>query len=496
VSDRRKYLLILGVIVAALAGAALLAVPGSPIYQKPVLGLDLQGGLEVVLQAEPATKGQKITPDELDKSVSIMESRINKLGVSEPEIRKQGSNQIVIQLAGVHNQAKAAELIGKTAQLMIFDFEPDLASPSKDARDQPVATTTLYGLLKQVQDQAAKGEPQSYYLFRNKSTTTPSKKKGGKPTTTTTHSVKNSAPTLKELLQPYGGKVPAGSEVLKAPPHRLVVSCPVANGCPGATAASPSGTYYYLFKYFPNTETGPPELTGNDLDSSGIRADVNQNNQWTTLLAFKGRGSNQFQKITKAEYDRGKVNAQLAGQGGNHDPTVVTQYAGHSAIVLDGELQSTPYIDYTDSSLQDGISGGAQITTNSQSEAKDLATILQTGALPVSFKQIERTAVSATLGKSSLTQAWHAAAVGLIVVALFLLILYRFLGLVAVFGLAIYALLYYAAILLFNVTLTLPGFAGLILTIGVAADANVVVFERIKEEVRAGKSVRAAIAAG
>jgi SecD/SecF fusion protein len=114
----------------------------------------------------------------------------------------------------------------------------------------------------------------------------------------------------------------------------------------------------------------------------------------------------------------------------------------------------------------------------------------------VSFKQIERTDVSATLGKSSLTQAWHAALVGLIIVALFLLVLYRFLGLVAVFGLVIYSLLYYAAILLFNVTLTLPGFAGLILTIGVAADANVVVFERIKEEVRAGKSVRAAIGAG
>ena len=84
----------------------------------------------------------------------------------------------------------------------------------------------------------------------------------------------------------------------------------------------------------------------------------------------------------------------------------------------------------------------------------------------------------------------QAAIVGLAVVAIFLLVLYRFLGLVAVFGLAIYALFYYAAILLFNVTLTLPGFAGLILTIGVAADANVVVFERIKEEVRAGKSVR------
>ena len=166
--------------------------------------------------------------------------------------------------------------------------------------------------------------------------------------------------------------------------------------------------------------------------------------------------------------------------------------------MLDGVLESTPYIDFQQN--PDGIPGpNAEIDLGaggSIGEAKDLALVLQTGALPVSFKQIERTDVSATLGKDSLRQAWQAALVGLLVVALFLLILYRFLGLVAVVGLAIYALFYYAAILLFHVTLTLPGFAGLILTIGVAADANVVVFERIKEEVRAGKSVRAAISAG
>src|SRR5213076_901576 len=104
--------------------------------------------------------------------------------------------------------------------------------------------------------------------------------------------------------------------------------------------------------------------------------------------------------------------------------------------------------------------------------------------------------VSATLGKDSLRQARNAAIGGLLVVALFLLLLYRFLGLVAVIGLGIYAAFMYGAILLFGVTLTLPGFAGLILTIGVAADANVVVFERIKEEVRAGKTVRSAIATG
>ncbi len=122
--------------------------------------------------------------------------------------------------------------------------------------------------------------------------------------------------------------------------------------------------------------------------------------------------------------------------------------------------------------------------------------MLQTGALPVTFTTLETTAISATLGKDSLREAWKAAIAGLLVVALFLLIFYRVLGVVAVIGLGIYAAFLYAAILLFNVTLTLPGFAGMILTLGVAADANIVIFERVKEEYRAGKSVRAAIAAG
>ena len=122
--------------------------------------------------------------------------------------------------------------------------------------------------------------------------------------------------------------------------------------------------------------------------------------------------------------------------------------------------------------------------------------MLQSGALPVTFKTLETTAISATLGKDSLAEAWKAAIAGLLAVALFLLIFYRVLGVVAVIGLVIYAAFLYAAILLFNVTLTLPGFAGIILTLGVAADANIVIFERVKEEYRAGKSVRAAISAG
>ena len=283
------------------------------------------------------------------------------------------------------------------------------------------------------------------------------------------------------------------------PAHMLVVRCAATSGCLGAGAAgaSKTGTYYYLMKYYPQPvgkQTQIPEMTGGDLVLSGTRADFGQTGSPVVLLQFTNHGSDQFQKITREEADRGQAPLRSTGSQGDY-----LNYVQHFAIVLDGQLESTPYIDFKRN--PDGIAGpNAEIdlgTGGSIKEAKDLALILQTGALPVSFKQIERTDVSATLGKSSLTQAWHAALVGLLVVALFLLVLYRFLGLVAVIGLGIYALFYYAAILLFpGVVLTLPGFAGLILTIGVAADANVVVFERIKEEVRAGKSVRAAISAG
>jgi SecD/SecF fusion protein len=505
VSDRRKYLILMGAIMAAVVGAVLLAVPGSPIHKKPVLGLDLQGGLEVVLKAVPP-KGQQVDAAGMVTAQEIVQSRIDKLGVSSPEVRRQGSNQIVVELAGVHDPAKAAALIGKTAQLQLFDFEADLTGPSTSSNGAPVATPGLYELLTQVQKQAAKGSPEAYYLFRNTTTTktTPAAKKGGKPTTTTTvkHSlVQGPANTLKELLRPYGGKAPAGTQVMKVPDHTTVVSCAETTGCLGVnTNAAISPTYYYLLKYYPTRKTGAgpiPEMTGSDLVRSGTTADFSQTTGLpVVLLQFTGHGAKEFGKITAAEAHRGQVLWQLAGSPAI-SPTN-NPYAQHFAIVLDGQLQSTPYIDFKQN--PDGIAGpNAEIDLGaggSFTDAKNLALVLQTGALPYNFQQVERTDVSSTLGKDSLTQAWHAALVGLIIVAIFLLILYRFLGLVAVFGLAIYAALYYAAILLFNVTLTLPGFAGLILTIGVAADANVVVFERIKEEVRSGKSVKAAISAG
>ncbi len=490
----------MGLIVAAVIGAAFLAIPGSPLYIKPTLGLDLQGGLEVILKAVP-DPGQTINAAQMQTAQQIMVNRVDKLGVASPNVAIQGTDEIVIQLAGVHDPAKAAAIVGSTGKLQFFDFEKDLAPPTV-SNGNPTPYPTLYALLTQahVKSEAKKGTPEAYYLFGTKIDVTHPRVKGKSTTKKTTE--KNAVlagpdPTQKQLLAGFGGHKPSGTTILAVPANREVVSGTQANftGSTSPVKTSPDGIYWYLFKYYPLAPNGPPELTGNDLNESDITADnaTNGDGQPEVVLGFSSRGQREFTAITKAEYDRGRFVAGLHGSSGQLNQ----QYTQHNAIVLDGKLQATPYIDYTDTSFEDGIVGGATIgDMGTLGAAQSLALVLQSGSLPYTFQPLESSEVTATLGKSSLHQAILAAVAGLIIVALFLLLLYRFLGLVAVLGLAIYGLLYYAAILLFNVTLTLPGFAGLILTIGVAADANVVVFERIKEEVRAGKSVRSAISAG
>ena len=123
----RRYLLILAAVLAAVAGVVVLA-----LFRSPTLGLDLQGGLEVILQAK-APQGREITQDDLDRSIEIMRQRIDKLGVSEPVITRQGTDQISVQLAGVHDSGRAAEIIGQTAQLQFFDLQADALPPTAGA---------------------------------------------------------------------------------------------------------------------------------------------------------------------------------------------------------------------------------------------------------------------------------------------------------------------------------------------------------------------------
>ena len=183
-----------------------MAVPSSPIHKKPTLGLDLQGGLEITKQAVPP-KGRKLTKEDLSRSVSIMRDRVDRLGVSEPEIRTQGTDQITIQLPGVKDPETAAKIIGKTAQLELYDLEANLVPPSIDAQRFPVAKTSVYELLAGQQALAKKGTPDQYWLFNKQ------KKLVVGPVT-----------TEKAALAKHNGKVPEGWKLFAVPPGTVVVS--------------------------------------------------------------------------------------------------------------------------------------------------------------------------------------------------------------------------------------------------------------------------------
>ncbi len=453
-SSRRSHLILVSLICLALVGVAFLAVPSSPAHRPLKQGLDLQGGLEYVLKAQPP-KGHKLTTEDLDRSVSIMRNRVDKLGVSEPIITKQGTDQISIQLAGVHNVNQAANIIGSTAQLELYDLEAAAVGPSTSASG-PVATRSVYELLSKVPPAMKVGEPSGYVLFKPVKVATGS----GKNVKTSTVYVRAAGPvpTLHRdpttgnagLLDPYRGHIPAGWKVLPVPHWTALISCSArsATVCPGDPAGVPPAglTDYYLFKNGPykNDRYGPfPNMKGTDLKLSGTRADIDPTQGPVVLMQFTGKGNKAFHTVTRNIATRGQI--QQADQ--------------HFAIVLDNEIRSWPSVSYTQ--FPDGIDptgSGAQITgLQSFNEAKNLALVLQTGALPVNFVPLERTDVSATLGKDSLKQARNAAIGGLILVAVFLLLLYRFLGLVAVIGLGIYGAFMYAAIVLLGVTLTLPG---------------------------------------
>jgi SecD/SecF fusion protein len=475
----RRYLLILLGLAVALVGVVVLG-----FFRQPTLGLDLQGGLEVVLQAE-APRGREITRADMERSIEIMRDRVDKIGVAEPEIRRQGERRIAIELPGVHDAGRAAEIVGTTAQLEFYDLEADAVPPTKGTATDPIVPNDSVLPLLTPENKVKRGEePTAWYLFSK------DKKLLAGP-----------AETKERLLEDVeGGRAPEGATYYAVPEGRIVLTCTDRSRlCPSGTSSDnfvpePKKTYYYLFKYQPTSrEDAVPELTGRDLRLQGTQQDFDGGRPIVTL-EFTDKGGDKFHDITRELARRGRALALTQGVPADQadDAGLLQRFA----IVLDNEIRSFPTIDFNTN--PDGIPGGrAQITgLDDVGEAKDLALVLQTGALPLEFTQLERTDISATLGEDSLREALIAGIGGLAAVALFLLLFYRFLGLVAVIGLAIYGLFLYGAILAFNVTLTLPGFAGLILTIGVAADANIVIFERIKEEVRAGKSVRAAIGGG
>lgn len=450
---RRPLLMLLMVI--GLTAASLVAIALRPT----VLGLDLQGGVEVILEGRP-TAESPVTPEAIERSVEVIRSRVDSFGVAEPEIQTQGDNQIVVALPGVDNPETVVTDLIKPAQLAFYDFQENVeGNPSRN----------LYQTVKRAQriepDDPSRGA-ETLYAFR-KSNNRPV----AGPVTVTEGERPRAVAELRQDVEAEG--VRWDQVKVESVPKGLVVVSEEQRVLE-TREDSPTRTVYYIFQ-------DDPGLTGRDITSARQLRDVSGTGEPIVTMDFTDAGQDKFQEITQG----------LALRGAS------TQELQSFAIVLDGQLISNPTVDFRQ--YPNGIDGsnGAQIQGNfSVESARTLASQLNSGAIPIRLEPISQKRVSATIGEESLRQSLIAGIVGLILVQLFLIAYYRFLGIIACMGLLIYAALFYAAVVLVPITLTLPGIAGVILTIGVAADANIVIFERVREEARSGKTPAAALSAG
>jgi len=501
--------------------AGLIAVSALVIANKPTrLGLDLKGGVELVYQGTPTGQVKEVTGSDIERSIEIIRERIDKLGVSEPEVARLGTTEISVSLPDVTNAQRAIEQVGSTAQLQFYDWEPNLigreaaiggqpgreppAKPLEEAEeewkeagrstkkreDQQLifsgAYPNAYGAAKLASEQKPLADCSNcsttksrYYLFGG----------GAK------HPLLAGPEVAKEdlFISATGEKRPKKKEckdeeeggcqvVLMVPPGTIVVSEQPSdpNGRP---VEGIENAGWYALK-------DEPALSGTDITNPEAKI---QEGGPAVVFEFTDKGRDAFQDVTRQIAQRGQA-AAIGGAAAEEAEAL----SGHFAVVLDNEVKTRPIINFAEN--PDGIDGrtGAQISGGftSLQEAQDIATFLQIGALPINLKLLSQTQVSATLGSQALHDGIKAGVIGLVLVIIFLLLYYRFLGLIATIALGAYGVIFFALVKLIPITLTLPGIAGLILTIGVAADSNIVIFERIKEEVRAGRPMASAIAAG
>jgi SecD/SecF fusion protein len=518
-TDRQRNVFVLLLVAGLIAASAVVLAT-----KKTFLGLDLKGGTELVYKGEPTPKSP-VNATSLSRAVDIMRQRVDQLGVSQPSISTQGSGangQIVVQLPDVQDTARAEATVGKTAQLFFYDWEANAITPngktvaSQLLAQDPSATaisagastpgvpgagsTGLYNAVLTASKQpfvpAVSGNRLSrygnvYYLFG----------KGGTPACAAAarvygvveaaapnHCLLNGPVTLapnssQSAIQaaltpglPAGVTISQG-QILEVPQGTVVLQAVPTSFASPPKAAAPN-TQYFVLK-------DDVALRGTDITNPQQSTDTGGNPD--VSFGFTSTGTTEFQNVTGTIAKRGQLD----------QPAGATQENQHFAVALDNLLVTVPSIDYKTYPAGIPAGQGADITGGfTIQSAQDLATQLRLGALPIKLVLISSQQVSATLGKQSLHQGLIAGGVGLLVVALFLLLYYRLLGLIAIAGLAVYALYFYALIKLIPITMTLAGIAGMILTIGVAADANIVIFERVKEEIRAGRNIRQGIAIG
>ncbi|MBP7056620.1 MAG: protein translocase subunit SecD, partial [Candidatus Omnitrophica bacterium] len=412
------------------------------------LGLDLQGGMHVVLKVDISKLDTDARKDAVDRAMEIIRNRVDQFGVGEMAIQRQGKENIIVQLPGVTDRERALEIIGKTAHL-----EFKLVSDNVEALKKALSVAAGKTDAQPAQKEDVKAEP---------------------------------APAVTEPISPVSAESAASAESSAAPADvvtpinketieaKALATAKESEKTKENAAAIKETLENYELKYQESDRGREPLLVEKKASLAGDTI-VNAKTEFSTRgfgepyvsLTLNPKGAQIFADLT------------------------ATNVGKRLAIVLDGKVVSAPVI-------REAIpSGQAQISGNfTAAESNDLAVILRAGALPAPVIVEEERTVGPLLGADSIKSGINATLIGGLLVFIFMLVYYRLAGVIADVALMLNTLIILGCLAMFKGTLTLPGIAGLILTIGMAVDANVLIYERMREEMQLGKSLRASIAAG
>ena len=477
---RKKLILSLVIIMVASFGSFILVLATG---SHPTLGLDLQGGVSVTQEPK---EGTDFSDASLDLAVEKIRERVDALGVAEPEILRQG-NAIVVNLPGVKNQNQAIELVQVTGQVYLRPVMSscqtlDLTPTSTTVAGESTTTvaggsTTTVGASVGSPSTTAAGGPSRAVSGSNTSTTVATSTTEGTSTTEDTSTTEGTSTTVAGDTSTTVGITPISatdSTTTSTPATTTTLGAVDENGLPIQESDPNSQQFLPVHNANPPQYclVGPQQGTG-EVFQDNATARVLDNGWGVTVDLRDGAEGNDIWNA-------------LAAQCFNQESTCPT---GQLAIELDGTLQSVANVQ------TDNFQGSVQISGSfSESEARNLARVINSGSLPVELELRSVQNISPTLGKDSLRAAWISGLVGLLLVLLFMVFYYRLLGLIVAVGLMVSGAILYSVVSLLSKTqglaLSLSGIAGIIVSVGVTVDSYVVFFERLKDEVRSGKTLR------
>ncbi|MFL5384038.1 MAG: protein translocase subunit SecD [Longimicrobiaceae bacterium] len=437
---------------------------GQPSRQIVTLGLDLQGGAHYAMEIDEskAALTDRERADAIDRALKVVRLRVDELGVSEPVVQKSGSDRIIVELAGTGDQSRAKEVLQKSAFLefqIVHDYgdlqgvmprveQAIAAAFPSEARRAPgtPGTTPAGGLLQSKQDSA-----------------------GSRTDSAATRT--DTAAAAHPFESKIAGQGPGGQLLVAnadTPAVRRYLGLPAVRALLprgtqflwGVPAAEPQPGFSSL--YFVDSQ---PMMTGESLQNA--QATTDQFNRPIVTFELSRRAGRRFEKAT-----------------GDH-------LGDKMAIVLDDRVFTAPVINGAINTR-----GQIELGKSTMEDASELALVLRAGALPAPLHIVEERSVGPSLGSDSIDKGKIAGIVGIGLVVLMMVGIYHFSGALAVAALAVYVILSLGMLAALRATLTFPGIAGLILSVGMAVDANVLIFERIREELDRGRSVRAAVNEG